>query len=818
MPTTRRILLTLGIPVALASGCDPEGTPIATDTGEASRPPAEVPPAARSILASTGRVQLIAEVAPDIPRMQVRSDRLSKNVRARGILDEVNHLRGILPTDAVVTRTYQQMPLAVVDVTSAAGLDALDGLDGVVAWHLDERHSRTLDASLPLIHQPEAEAGGFTGEGTAVAVLDTGLDYTHADFGSCSAPGASGCQVVAMQEVAPDDGELDDHGHGTNVAAIVGGVAPGTDLIGMDVFRSDGYAYTSDIVGAIDWVVDHQDTYNIVALNMSLGGGQYTDECAWSAYEVAIAIADDAGVASAVASGNDGWTDSIASPACAPTAVKVGAVYAQSYGRIGWSTCTDAAPTADQVTCFSNSASFMDLLAPGAIIDAGGYRMGGTSQATPHVAGALAVVAEAFPGETPSQWTDRLVDTGTTVTDDRNGLVVPRIDVEAAVMDAIVGEPPTVYLSLDQDAPYTNYRGVDADLVVTDGTASATEMCLANADNGVPSTCTDWTTLDENGRWWLSSGQGDKTVAVWVRDDAGRTSDPATAGITLDTIPPEDVRATASWSSDSVSLSWDAATDSSSGVSSYVVVHTAGSSAPTDCTSGTEVYAGTATSTSITGLPTQSDHSFRVCAYDAAANLSEGTTAAVSATSSVAGSVAVNGGATYINARDVQLTIAADGAAQMCISNRPNCTPDGWEPYATERDWTLANEEGDQRVSVWFRAADGTVSPPATTDIFVDWTRPETGSVSATGTMQEGATRVSWSGFTDAGSGVAAYRVVPVRGRFAATTCMGTGTLVDGDTTATTVDFAMRGPDPRVAVCGVDAAGNMSRAVVASVR
>jgi subtilisin family serine protease len=109
-------------------------------------------------------------------------------------------------------------------------------------------------------------------------------------------------------------------------------VAPDTGLIGMDVFRTDGYAYSSDIIAAIDWVVTNQATHNIVAINMSLGGGQYTSECGSSSYEVAIAIAKEAGIASAVATGNDGWTDRIASPACAPSAIKVGVVYTRSYG------------------------------------------------------------------------------------------------------------------------------------------------------------------------------------------------------------------------------------------------------------------------------------------------------------------------------------------------------------------------------------------------------------------------------------------------------------------------------------------------------
>ena len=152
----------------------------------------------------------------------------------------------------------------------------------------------------------------------------------------------------------------------------------------------------------------------------------------------------EAGVASAVATGNNGWANKISSPACAPTAVKVGAVYDGDYGRMGWSGCTDATTAADKVTCFSNSASFVDLLAPGALITAGGYTMGGTSQATPHVAGALAVMAAAYPRESPEEWTQRLMDTGVTLTDHRNGRAFPRIDVEAAVADA-----HDCYVSLD---------------------------------------------------------------------------------------------------------------------------------------------------------------------------------------------------------------------------------------------------------------------------------------------------------------------------------------------------------------------------------
>lgn len=95
--------------------------------------------------------------------------------------------------------------------------------------------------------------------------------------------------------------------------------------------------------------------------------------------------------------------------------------------------CTDATTAADKVTCFSNSATFLDLLAPGALITAAGITQAGTSQAAPHVAGAIAVLRAAFTAETPDQIVARLTGNGVSVTDARNGIVTPRLQLlEAA--------------------------------------------------------------------------------------------------------------------------------------------------------------------------------------------------------------------------------------------------------------------------------------------------------------------------------------------------------------------------------------------------
>ena len=165
------------------------------------------------------------------------------------------------------------------------------------------------------------------------------------------------------------------------MAGISLGVAPGANILALDVF--DGYsAWDSDIIDAINWSISNQDVYNIAAINMSLGAGRYFSECGTDVFATPISAAKATGILVAVASGNDGYKDSMASPACAPDAVSVGAVYDADMDALG--VCPEY-PAVDQVTCFSDCAPFLDLLAPGSAITAAGITMEGTSQAAPHV-------------------------------------------------------------------------------------------------------------------------------------------------------------------------------------------------------------------------------------------------------------------------------------------------------------------------------------------------------------------------------------------------------------------------------------------------
>lgn len=331
-------------------------------------------------------------------------------------------------------RDYPRLPMAFARLRSGAALQSLLEQTGVKAVYSNAKVRLSLARSLPLIRQPQTAAQGGTGAGVAVAVLDTGVDYTNAAFGGCAAPGGA-CRVAYAVDLAPDDGKLDSNGHGTNVAAIVLGVAPDARIVSLDIFRNqfrEEFAYASDVIGAIDWVIANRAAYNIVAINLSLGGDfRYTSPCSFDVYATPIANARAAGILTAAASGNEADKSGIASPACVPAAISVGAVYSADFGTENWSICTDNVSHADRVVCFSNSASFLTLLAPGAEITAAGLTESGTSQAAPHVAGAIAVLRAARPGESLDFTVGRLTSTGVPILD-VNGITTPRIDLLGA--------------------------------------------------------------------------------------------------------------------------------------------------------------------------------------------------------------------------------------------------------------------------------------------------------------------------------------------------------------------------------------------------
>ncbi len=335
--------------------------------------------------------------------------------------------------------TYSHMPMSFKRFSTVAALNTFLAQAGVKAVYENEKMHRVLAKSLPLINQPQVNSVGEQGAGTTVAVIDDGIDYTNAAFGSCTAPGAPAtCHVVVSNNIVATPGV--DHTHGTNVSAIVLGVAPASKIAMLDVFDASGGASVSDIILAINWAIINKSTYNIVAINMSLGGAtKFNSRCSSDWSNLPVSKAKDAGISVVVAAGNSTFIDGLTSPACAPSAISVGAVYSGNVGGVTWATtpnCTDSVTVADKVACFSNSASFLTILAPGAFITAAGISEAGTSQASPHVAGAVAVLRSTFPSETLTQTLARMTSSGVPVIDVRNGIVKPRLNLLEAARPA----------------------------------------------------------------------------------------------------------------------------------------------------------------------------------------------------------------------------------------------------------------------------------------------------------------------------------------------------------------------------------------------
>ena len=362
-----------------------------------------------------------------------------------------------------VERSFVTQPF-LVGTVNRAGLDQLLASPVVEAVYPVRTYRASLDVSGPLIGQPQAESAGYSGAGVGIAILDTGIDYTHPDLGGAPFPNSK--VVGGYDFVNGDNDPMDDDlesGHGTHVAGIAAGtgsqyrgIAPAAKLLACKVLDSRGYGDSGTIMQAIDWCITNRTAFNIRVINMSLGDAtEYTDpaQCDNSAEAAVIADAVDQGITVVAAAGNEGYLDGVAFPACVSDVIAVGATYKRSYSETWlYGECSDTAPQVDSVACFSSRGELLDLYAPGAIIMSaqvgGGYhQLAGTSMATPHVAGAAACLASQGITD-PAAIRARLKRTGVQIVDDLSGVASPRVDLVRAINNQPTSGPDLVVTSV----------------------------------------------------------------------------------------------------------------------------------------------------------------------------------------------------------------------------------------------------------------------------------------------------------------------------------------------------------------------------------
>ena len=347
---------------------------------------------------------------------------------------------------------------------SASEAENLKNVEGVKAIYVNKKRRLLMQDALTLINAtggwaiPDIRGRSLTGRNVTIAIIDTGIDYTHPDLGNCTLEQFTSrtcAKVIGGYDFSDNDNNPEDyHGHGTHVASIaagkgdyngnniyepitgeVWGVAPDAKLYAYKVFPN---AYDSVIISALNRTLDPNQDGDFAdhadIVSMSFGGSGNPDDALSKSADNIV----DAGLIAVVSAGNDGPAENtITSPGSARKAITVGAVYKKNYTGNYWQ---DADPLQDQVISFSSRGPVSwrdengsehyifkpDIAAPGAIICAAGkffyndiwqdianqlrclpdnihIQISGTSMAAPMVAGTLALLKQAHPDWTPRE-------------------------------------------------------------------------------------------------------------------------------------------------------------------------------------------------------------------------------------------------------------------------------------------------------------------------------------------------------------------------------------------------------------------------------
>ena len=257
------------------------------------------------------------------------------------------------------------------------------------------------------INCEEVYSMGITGRGVGVAVLDTGI-YLHEDFKD---------RVTAFADfVNHRTSPYDDNGHGTHIAAMIGGsgissdgkyrgVAPGCSLISVKVLDQKGNGYATDVLTGLKWIRENRDRYNIRIVNISVGSLSRRDMTENSILVRGVNAAWDDGLVVVVAAGNHGpGRMTITTPGISRKVITVGCSDDHKEVDVMGSRMVDYSGRGPTLACVCKP----DLVAPGSYIrSCNGFSQkknqkaysvkSGTSMSAPVVSGAVALLLSKYP-------------------------------------------------------------------------------------------------------------------------------------------------------------------------------------------------------------------------------------------------------------------------------------------------------------------------------------------------------------------------------------------------------------------------------------
>ena len=434
-----------------------------------------------------------------------------------------------------------------------------------------------------------------TGTGVTAYVIDTGILASHIDFGG---------RVGAGYTVYSDGrGTTDCNGHGTHVAGTIGGstygIAKAVSLIPIRVLSCSGTGYTSGVIAGINWAISDHASYTPAVANMSLGGS-YS-----AALNSAVANATADGIVFAVAAGNSNANACSFSPASEPTAITVGA--------IGGS---------DDRASFTNYGSCVDVFAPGVSIlsatiasSSASRLLSGTSMASPHVAGAAALLLQSDPTATPAQIAALIVNSAT----------------PDAITGLAAGSPNLVlYTGAAFVSPNPVAPSVPTSLTAVGGVTQASLAWIAPTQSG-GAEVTDYVVeySSNSGSTWTVFADGVSTsTAATVTGltngttyqfrvkavSSGGTSEASSTATAIVGVPSAPTSLSATPLGLSVRLSWTAPTQNGgSAITDYVAQFSADSGATWSTFSDS---ISTSTTTTVTGLTNGLTYQLRVSAVN----------------------------------------------------------------------------------------------------------------------------------------------------------------------------------------------------------